>query len=521
MGNSCCKLWGDGRDAELVKISTHELQPWELSPGSLVKGNEAGAQIPLRWSKGRVIAEGGFGQVFAGLNLDSGQPIAIKQVLIPEFITKKDLERVKEIEDEIAVLSRLRHPNIVQYLGTKRTEDSLNIFLEYAGGGSVTTLLEKYGPFPESVIQASVHGIAHRDIKGGNVLVTDGGIIKLADFGASKQRAPDTDSLENAYQSLKGTPCFMAPEVIRQEGYGNRADIWSVGCTVIEMATGSPPWSEKRDSCTIMFNIVTAGGPPTFPKQISSVARDFLTRCLERNPIRRATAMELLEHPFLVNVKSRSPEIVAQVRAGSFNASQGPKPPNPIPTPPPRAPSRHPSSQGSSAWRSRYVAAATRSTSKSEPHPSNLMSELRDVLHQRRVSQRVNDFSPETGQENPRPLEAGSQASSRHSTQNSQALCSRGSRHSGEDSKATASASHRTPPLAPTGMRKKHKNSGLRPSPTRPTTTSQEPKFARSTTAPVGTLNQQCGVGMGNVMEELAARFRDGSLPVHGRDSLS
>lgn len=91
--------------------------------------------------------------MFSGLNMDTGELLAIKQVLIPEFKTFKDLERIREIEDEIAVLSKLAHPNIVRYIGTERNEDTLNIFLEYAGGGSISSLVQKYGRFPEKVVQ--------------------------------------------------------------------------------------------------------------------------------------------------------------------------------------------------------------------------------------------------------------------------------------------------------------------------------------------------------------------------------
>ena len=100
------------------------------------------------------------------------------------------------------------------------------------------------------------HRIVHRDIKGGNILVDNNGICKLADFGASKR----LDLLKNtAEQSLKGTPYWMAPEVIRQAGYGRQADIWSVGCTVIEMATGRPPWSEYKTQVSVMVSIKRNG----------------------------------------------------------------------------------------------------------------------------------------------------------------------------------------------------------------------------------------------------------------------
>lgn len=159
MGNLCCAFHqspnGNSESITDNAFSTRQTAgtlPLALKT-PLVPSN---VRTPLRWSKGRAIAEGGFGKVFAGLNLDTGELLAIKQVLIPEIMAKKDIERIKEIEDEIAVLSKLQHPNIVRYVGTERSKESLNILLEYAGGGSVTSLLQKYGPFPERVIQVNL-----------------------------------------------------------------------------------------------------------------------------------------------------------------------------------------------------------------------------------------------------------------------------------------------------------------------------------------------------------------------------
>lgn len=147
----CCKLLMPCG----ASIDTYRPASYSYCPQA--DQQEGRDKIPIKasicWSKGRVIARGGFGQVFSGLNMDTGELLAIKQVLIPEFKSFKDLERIREIEDEIAVLSRLAHPNIVRYIGTERSEDTLNIFLEYAGGGSIASLVQKYGPFPEKVVQ--------------------------------------------------------------------------------------------------------------------------------------------------------------------------------------------------------------------------------------------------------------------------------------------------------------------------------------------------------------------------------
>ncbi|KAK6130340.1 hypothetical protein DH2020_035932 [Rehmannia glutinosa] len=169
--------------------------------------------------------------------------------------SKKTQEYIMELEKEVNLLKNLSHPNIVRYLGTAREEDSLNILLEFVPGGSISSLLGKFGSFPESVIRMYTkqlllgleylhkNKIMHRDIKGANILVDNKGCIKLADFGASKK--VEALATITGAKSMKGTPYWMAPEVIVQSGHSYSADIWSVGCTVIEMATGKAPWSQQ------------------------------------------------------------------------------------------------------------------------------------------------------------------------------------------------------------------------------------------------------------------------------------
>lgn len=122
--------------------------------------------------------------------------------------------------------------------------------------------------------------IVHRDIKGANILVDNSGTLKLTDFGSSK-RLQEVFAASFACPSIKGTPHWMAPECIQQQGYGRQADIWSLGCTVIEMATGRPPWSDISDQMAVMFHIATHRAPPPFPPGLSQHAYDFLNLCLQ------------------------------------------------------------------------------------------------------------------------------------------------------------------------------------------------------------------------------------------------
>ncbi|CAD7702839.1 unnamed protein product [Ostreobium quekettii] len=277
-------------------------------------------RTPMRWTRGELIGAGAYGRVYLGLNQVSGRLMAVKQVQTPndESCRSRVAEHVKALEEEVRMLKQLKSPNIVQYLGTERTGDTVNIFLEYAAGGSVASLLSKFGAFQETLTRLFTkqilqgleflhrNGIAHRDIKGGNILVDHNGAVKLADFGASK-RIEDLVTLNSGFKSLKGTPYWMAPEVIKQTGHGRQADIWSVGCTVIEMATGKPPWSEFTNNVTVMFHIASAKGPPTIPETLSLEAQDFLRMCFHRNPKERPNATRLLKHPFVAHAGERAP----------------------------------------------------------------------------------------------------------------------------------------------------------------------------------------------------------------------
>ncbi|KAL7210469.1 hypothetical protein ACSBR1_031927 [Camellia fascicularis] len=250
----------------------------------------------IRWRKGELIGCGAFGRVYMGLNIDSGALLAIKQVSIASNSASKEKTQahIRELEEEVNLLENLSHPNIVRYLGTTREEALLNILLEIVPGGSISSLLGKFGSFPESVIRMYTkqlllgveylhrNGIMHRDIKGANILVDNKGCIKLADFGASK-KVVELATMTGA-KSMKGTPYWMAPEVILQTGHSFSADIWSVGCTIIEMATGKPPWSQQYQEVAALLHIGTTKSHPPIPEHLSAEAADFLLKCLQKSP---------------------------------------------------------------------------------------------------------------------------------------------------------------------------------------------------------------------------------------------
>uniref|UniRef100_A0A0D3H0C9 mitogen-activated protein kinase kinase kinase n=1 Tax=Oryza barthii TaxID=65489 RepID=A0A0D3H0C9_9ORYZ len=237
---------------------------------------------PIRWRKGDLLGSGAFGSVFLGMDLDSGELLAVKQVLIgsSNATREKAQGHIRELEDEVKLLKNLSHPNIVRYIGTVREENSLNILLEFVPGGSIQSLLGRLGSFPEA---------------GANILVDNKGCIKLADFGASKQ----VEKLVTTAKTMKGTPYWMAPEVIVGSGHDFSADIWSVGCTVIEMATGKTPWNQEIQEVSLLYYVGTTKSHPPIPEHLSPEAKDFLLKCLQKEPELRSTASDLLLHPFV------------------------------------------------------------------------------------------------------------------------------------------------------------------------------------------------------------------------------
>ncbi|KZV54585.1 mitogen-activated protein kinase kinase kinase YODA-like [Dorcoceras hygrometricum] len=276
-----------------------------------------------QWQRGRLIGRGTYGSVYVATHCETGATCAMKEVeIIPD--DPKCAECVRQLEQEIRFLRELKHPNIVQYYGCETIDDRLCIYLEYVHPGSINKYVgEHSGAMTESIVRnftrhilsglAYLHATKtiHRDIKGANLLVDASGVVKLADFGLAKHLTGRQIEL-----SLKGTPHWMAPEVLQavmrkdanpEVAYG--VDIWSVGCTVIEMLTGKPPWSE-HSGVQAMFNVLNR--TPPIPETLSAEGKDFLQRCFQRKPEDRPSAVQLLDHPFLRSSQDQN-------NAGGFN----------------------------------------------------------------------------------------------------------------------------------------------------------------------------------------------------------
>ncbi|KAK7331643.1 hypothetical protein VNO80_28380 [Phaseolus coccineus] len=254
------------------------------------------------WQKGYMLGKGSFGTVYEAF-ADHGNFFAAKEVsLLDERSQGK--QSIFQLRQEISLLSQFRHDNIVQYLGTGKDNDKLYIFLELVTNGSLANLYKKYrlmdsqvSAYTRQILSGLKYlhdlNVIHRDIKCANILVNATGSVKLADFGLAK-----VTKLNNV-NSVGGSLYWMAPEVLnlRSRGYGLAADIWSLGCTVLEMLTRQPPYSHLKLRQAIFQ--IGGGEPPLVPESVSTIARDFILKCLQAHPNKRPTAAQLLNHPFV------------------------------------------------------------------------------------------------------------------------------------------------------------------------------------------------------------------------------
>ena len=213
-------------------------------------------------------------------------------------------------------MKKLKHENLVEYFGGLIEGSLLYIILEFMEGGSLSDKLRQMNEKQETISEKIAkqytkqilialqylhsNGIVHRDLKAANILFTKDGKLKLADFGESKQQEMREigDTLE--LNSVVGTPTHMAPEIIRKSGHGRRVDVWSLGCTVIEILTGKPPFQNSVRE-RIFNTIICKNASPRIPSNISHQAKMFLRECFIIPRLRRPNCQELLRHPWIIN----------------------------------------------------------------------------------------------------------------------------------------------------------------------------------------------------------------------------
>ncbi|KAA8523652.1 hypothetical protein F0562_010075 [Nyssa sinensis] len=264
----------------------------------------------MEWKRGATVGRGASATVSIASTV-SGELFAVKST---------DLARSAFLQREKDFLSQLSSPHIVKYTGFDITYENnkpiFNLFMEYVPDGTLSDAIKSQGGsidepmirlYTNQILQGldylHLNGVVHCDIKGQNILIGKDG-VKIGDLGCA--RLVDGDVTASTFS---GTPMFMAPEVARGEEQGFPADVWALGCTIIQMATGSNPWPEVNDPVSALYRIGFSGDVPDIPRWLSEDAKDFLSKCLKRESKERWTAKQLLQHPFLVKFESNSEQV--------------------------------------------------------------------------------------------------------------------------------------------------------------------------------------------------------------------
>ncbi|CAM0885378.1 unnamed protein product [Alopecurus aequalis] len=309
-----------GAEVELQRLRVGETCEWFTATSSLSTTNDEDASSTntepvfnispngksnrniTSWICGGIVGSGSFGTVYEAIS-DEGFFFAVKEVNLL-YQGRNAEQSIRALRQEIALLSQLEHENIVQYYGTDKEESKVYIFIELVTQGSLLSLYKKYklGDFQVSAYTRQIlnglvylheRNVVHRDIKCANILVHANGSVKLADFGLAKAM-----SKINMPRLSEGSVYWMAPEVINPKNtYGPAADMWSLGCTVLEMLTRQIPYPDVE--LKEAFYKIGRGEQPPMPSYLSEIARDFIVQCVRVDPEKRPTALELLAHPFV------------------------------------------------------------------------------------------------------------------------------------------------------------------------------------------------------------------------------
>uniref|UniRef100_A0A6V3JXX0 non-specific serine/threonine protein kinase n=1 Tax=Lotharella globosa TaxID=91324 RepID=A0A6V3JXX0_9EUKA len=278
-----------------VKHVSHVNTDWEWSNVNLEK----------EFMLGRRLGKGSFGVVNLGFHRGSGMQMAIKMI-----DCKANGEKPEDIKAEVEVLKKCRHQGVVSFYGCAGPDKMkrLWILMELCGGGSLRDLLDTFGPMEEYQIQyiaahalkalIYLHGreIIHRDLKAGNILLTDQGEVKITDFGISLSLGGRDKELSKV-KGLAGSPLWMPPEIIAGRGASYLSDVWSLGITLIELKEGIPPHAYKNSMMEVL-RAVKNDPPP----QLSRGSREFksiLGMMLKKDPKSRTAPMKLLAQPFI------------------------------------------------------------------------------------------------------------------------------------------------------------------------------------------------------------------------------
>ncbi|KAF5382491.1 hypothetical protein D9615_003043 [Tricholomella constricta] len=293
-------------------------------PASMSAPSASSSKSLNDYQLGDSLGKGAFGQVYRALNWATGETVAVKEIQLSN-IPKAELG---EIMSEIDLLKNLNHENIVKYKGFVKTREYLYIILEFCENGSLHNISKRFGKFPENLVAVYIsqvleglvylhdQGVIHRDIKGANILTNKDGTVKLADFGVASNTTTGVRD-----DAVVGSPYWMAPEVIEQSGATTASDIWSVGCVVIELLEGHPPY-HTLDPMPALFRIVQDDCPP-IPEGASPIVKDFLYHCFQKDCNLRISAKKLLKHPWMISARKQMTDGKKTVGNNAEKASTG------------------------------------------------------------------------------------------------------------------------------------------------------------------------------------------------------
>ncbi|XP_050291317.1 serine/threonine-protein kinase TIO isoform X4 [Quercus robur] len=267
-----------------------------------------------------LVGEGSFGKVYKGRRKFTGQTVAMKFIM-KHGKSEKDIQNLRQ---EIEILRKLKHENIIEMLDSFESEQEFCVVTEFAQG-ELFEILEDDKCLPEEQVQAiakqlvrALHylhsnRIIHRDMKPQNILIGAGSVVKLCDFGFARAMSTNTVVL----RSIKGTPLYMAPELVREQPYNHTADLWSLGVILYELFVGQPPFYTNSVYALIRHIVKD---PVKYPDNMSQNFKSFLRGLLNKVPQNRLTWPTLLEHPF---VQETSDEVDAREMRAATAAARG------------------------------------------------------------------------------------------------------------------------------------------------------------------------------------------------------
>lgn len=288
-------------------------------------------QIIRHWLRtGSPLGSGAFGHVSLAIDLDNSTLFAVKSAtsFISSSLAATDIDcpQFRALENELQILQSLDSPTVLRCFGSdystseENASVSCNLFLEYMDRGSLADLIKKSGGrlgdqdvqhYTRAILEGLSYlhdnGIVHCDIKAENILLGSSGSVKIGDFGCAQRSSLVVEEevprgAASTHGALRGTPMWMAPEVVRRVEQQPPSDIWSLGCTVVQMLQGRPPWGHLAEVAAVLYKVACTREEPPLPEGLSQEARDFLHQCLQRDPKARSTAAQLLQHPFVCNL---------------------------------------------------------------------------------------------------------------------------------------------------------------------------------------------------------------------------